>query len=64
MARRFSGNWSRAYGSEQREFDANGLMRRREASINDVPIEEGERKFDWPLGRRPDDHASLSDLGL
>jgi uncharacterized protein len=59
-----SGNWFRSYGNENWEFDADGLMRRRIASINDVPIAESERKFHWPLGRRPDDHASLSDLGL
>jgi uncharacterized protein len=59
-----SGNWFRSYGNENWEFDADGLMRRRIASINDVPIVESERKFHWPLGRRPDDHPSLSDLGL
>ena len=59
-----SGNWFRAYGNENWEFDENGLMRRRIASINDHPIAEGDRKFRWPLGRRPDDHPSLSDLGL
>jgi len=59
-----SGNWFRSYGNENWEFDADGLMRRRIASINDVPIAESDRKFHWPLGRRPDDHASLSDLGL
>ena len=59
-----SGHWFRSYGNENWEFDADGLMRRRFASINDLPIEESERKFRWPLGRRPDDHPSLSDLGL
>ena len=59
-----SGNWFRSYGNENWEFDANGLMRRRIASINDRPIRERERKYHWPLGRRPDDHPSLSDLGL
>ena len=59
-----SGNWFRAYGNENWEFDENGLMRRRLASINDLPIAESERKFRWPLGRRPDDHPGLSDLGL
>ena len=58
------GFWFRAYGNENWEFEANGLMRRRFASINDLPIKETERKFHWPLGRRPDDHPSLSDLGL
>ncbi len=59
-----SGNWFRAYGNENWEFDENGLMRRRIASINDHPIAESDRKFLWPLGRRPDDHPGLSDLGL
>jgi nuclear transport factor 2 (NTF2) superfamily protein len=59
-----SGNWLRSYGNENWEFDAHGLMRVRIASINDLPIKEGERKYHWPLGRRPDDHPSLSDLGL
>ena len=59
-----SGNWFRSYGNENWEFDANGLMQRRLASINDLPIREAERKFHWPLGRRPDDHPGLSDLGL
>ena len=59
-----SGNWFRAYGNENWEFDENGLMRRRIASINDLPIGESDRKFRWPLGRRPDDHPGLSDLGL
>ncbi len=59
-----SGNWFRSYGNENWEFDENGLMRRRLASINDLPISESERKFRWPLGRRPDDHPGLSELGL
>jgi len=59
-----SGNWFRSYGNENWEFDADGLMRRRIASINDLPIAESERKFRWPLGRRPDDHPGLSELGL
>ena len=59
-----SGNWFRAYGNENWEFDEHGLMRRRVASINDLPIAEAERKYRWPLGRRPDDHPGLSDLGL
>jgi uncharacterized protein len=59
-----SGHWFRSYGNENWEFDAQGLMHHRYASINDLPIKEGDRKFFWPLGRRPDDHPSLSDLGL
>jgi nuclear transport factor 2 (NTF2) superfamily protein len=59
-----SGNWFRSYGNENWEFDHTGLMARRIASINDHPITESERKFHWPLGRRPDDHPSLSDLDL
>ena len=59
-----SGNWYRAYGNENWEFDADGLMRRRLASINDHPISESERMFHWPLGRRPEDYPSLSDLGF
>jgi len=59
-----AGNWFRSYGNENWEFDTNGLMRRRIASINDLAIKESERKFDWPLGPRPSDYASLSDLGL
>jgi hypothetical protein len=59
-----SGNWFRSYGNENWEFDTEGLMQRRFASINDLPIQESERKFHWPLGRRPDDHPGLSDLGL
>jgi nuclear transport factor 2 (NTF2) superfamily protein len=57
-------NWFRAYGNENWEFDADGLMRRRIASINEQPITEQDRKFRWPLGRRPDDHAGLSDHGF
>jgi len=57
-------DWFRSYGNENWEFDENGLMRRRYASINDLPIQESERKFHWPLGRRPDDHPGLSNLGL
>ena len=56
--------WFRSYGNENWQFDANGLMELRYASINDLPITEAERKFFWPLGRRPDYHASLSELGL
>jgi nuclear transport factor 2 (NTF2) superfamily protein len=59
-----AGSWFRSYGNENWEFDANGLMQRRYASINDLPIEESARTFFWPLGRRPDDHPGLSDLGL
>jgi len=59
-----SGHWFRSYGNENWEFDSDGLMRRRQASINDLPILESERKYFWPLGRRPDDHPGLSDLGL
>ena len=59
-----SGHWYRSHGNEQWEFDAAGLMRRREASINDVPITEAERKFRWPLGPRPADHPGLTELGL
>jgi nuclear transport factor 2 (NTF2) superfamily protein len=59
-----SNNWFRAYGNENWEFDDNGLMARRHASINEMPIRETDRLFHWPLGRRPDDHPGLSDLGL
>ena len=59
-----SGNWFRSYGNENWEFDENGLMAYRHASINDKPIREEERLYRWPLGRRPDDHPGLSDLGL
>jgi len=58
------GNWYRSYGNENWEFDDEGLMRVRLASINDLPIKESERKYHWPLGRRPDDHPGLNDLGL
>jgi nuclear transport factor 2 (NTF2) superfamily protein len=59
-----SGHWFRSYGNENWEFDDQGLMRMRYASINDLPITEAERKYRWPLGRRPDDHPGLSALGL
>jgi len=59
-----SGNWFRSYGNENWEFEDSGLMARRYSCINDLPIAEAERKFHWPLGRRPDDHAGLSALGL
>ena len=59
-----SGNWFRSYGNENWEFDAEGLMARRFASINDLPITEPDRLYRWPLGRRPDDHPGLSELGL
>ena len=59
-----SNNWFRAHGNENWEFDEHGLMRRREASINDVPINETDRKFLWPQGARPDDHPGLTQLGL
>ncbi|WP_176055215.1 nuclear transport factor 2 family protein [Paraburkholderia caribensis] len=59
-----AGNWFRSYGNENWEFGPDGLMQHRHASINDLPIKESERKFHWPLGRRPDDHPTLSDLGL
>jgi nuclear transport factor 2 (NTF2) superfamily protein len=59
-----SGNWFRSFGNENWEFDAHGLMRLRIASINDRPIKPADRLFDWPLGRRPDDHPGLSQLGL
>jgi len=58
------GNWSRSYGNENWEFDPHGNMQRRIASINDLPITETERRFRWPLGRRPDDHPGLSELDL
>jgi nuclear transport factor 2 (NTF2) superfamily protein len=58
------GQWFRSYGNENWAFDEAGLMAERHASINDLPIAESERKFRWPLGRRPDDHPGLSDLGL
>ena len=59
-----SGNWYRSYGNENWEFDDDGLMHKRHASINDLPIKESDRKYQWPLGRRPDDHPGLSELGL
>jgi nuclear transport factor 2 (NTF2) superfamily protein len=59
-----SGQWYRAYGNENWEFDENGLMRRRHASINDLPIAESARLYRWPSGPRPADHPGLSDLGL
>jgi nuclear transport factor 2 (NTF2) superfamily protein len=59
-----SGNWFRSYGNENWEFDDNGLMHHRYACINDLPIKESERLYHWPLGRRPDDHPGLSELGL
>ena len=60
-----AGRWFRSYGNEQWEFDEHGLMRRREASINDVPIRDSDRKFTWPsLGPRPADFPGLTDLGL
>jgi len=59
-----SGQWYRSYGNENWEFDEMGVMRVRHACINDLPIRESDRKYHWPLGRRPDDHPSLSDLGF
>jgi len=59
-----SGHWFRSYGNENWEFAENGLMRRRIASINDLPIAASERKYHWPLGPRPEGHAGLSELGL
>jgi nuclear transport factor 2 (NTF2) superfamily protein len=59
-----SRQWFRSYGNENWEFDEHGLMRIRYASINDAPIAESERRYRWPLGRRPDEHPSLSDLGF
>lgn len=59
-----SGQWVRSYGNENWEFDEAGLMKVRHASINDVPIKESERLFHWPIGRRPDDHPGLIELGL
>lgn len=59
-----TGQWYRAYGNENWEFAEDGLMQNRHASINDLPIDESERLFHWELGRRPDDHPSLSDMGL
>ena len=59
-----SGNWFRSYGNENWEFDERGFMCRRIASINDLPLQERDRKYHWPLGRRPDEHPGLSELGL
>ena len=59
-----SGNWFRSYGNENWEFDADGVMQRRFASINDLPIKDADRIYRWPLGRRPDDHPGLAELGL
>ncbi|MFI2619214.1 DUF1348 family protein [Streptomyces sp. NPDC018584] len=59
-----SGQWYRSYGNENWQFDADGLMRARHASINDLPIQESDRLYHWPLGRRPDDHPGLTELGL
>ncbi|MEU5658952.1 nuclear transport factor 2 family protein [Streptomyces sp. NPDC047737] len=59
-----AGNWFRSYGNENWEFDDSGLMRTRHASINDVPIEESARRYHWPLGRRPDGHPGLGELGF
>lgn len=59
-----SGNWFRSFGNENWEFDDGGLMRKRYASINDLPIRTDDRRFHWPLGRRPDDHPGLGDIGF
>lgn len=59
-----AGQWFRSYGNENWEFDEGGIMHHRYACINDLPIKESERLFHWPLGRRPDDHPGLTDLGL
>ena len=59
-----AGNWFRSYGNENWQFDESGLMHTRLASINDLPIKEAERKYHWTLGRRPDDHPGLSELGF
>ncbi|HEV2709706.1 MAG TPA: nuclear transport factor 2 family protein [Edaphobacter sp.] len=59
-----AGDWFRSYGNENWEFDEKGLMKVRHASINDVPIKESDRLFHWPIGRRPDEHPGLSELGL
>lgn len=59
-----SHNWFRSYGNENWAFNESGLMTHRHACINDLPIKETDRKYHWPLGRRPDDHASLSEMGL
>ena len=62
--RRADGQWLRSYGKENWSFDSDGLITHRFASINDLPVDESARLFQWPQGRRPDDHASLSELGL
>ncbi|WP_443478285.1 DUF1348 family protein [Novosphingobium aerophilum] len=59
-----SGNWFRSYGNENWEFGEGGLMQKRFACINDAPISEADRRFRWPLGRRPDEHMSLAELGM
>lgn len=59
-----AGNWVRSYGNENWEFDEHGLMQQGIASINDLPITEADRKFHWPLGKRPDDHPGLTELSL
>jgi nuclear transport factor 2 (NTF2) superfamily protein len=59
-----SGQWFRSYGNENWEFDTEGLMRRRHASINDLPIADSQRLYSWPAGRRPDEHPGLTELGL
>jgi nuclear transport factor 2 (NTF2) superfamily protein len=59
-----AGQWYRSYGNENWEFDSDGVMHHRYACINDLPIKESERLFHWPLGRRPDEHPSLTELGL
>jgi len=59
-----AGHWFRSYGNENWEFNEDGFMQRRIASINDLPIQESDRKYHWPLGRRPDDHPTLTELGL
>lgn len=59
-----AGDWFRSYGNENWEFSESGLMKRRLASINDQPIKESDRKYHWPLGRRPDDHPGLSEFGF
>ncbi|SOC49634.1 hypothetical protein SAMN05660748_2363 [Blastococcus aggregatus] len=59
-----AGQWFRSYGNENWAFDEHGLMRQRHASINDLPLAEGDRLFSWPQGRRPDDHPGLTELGL
>jgi nuclear transport factor 2 (NTF2) superfamily protein len=63
-SRNVFGDWHRSYGNENWEFDETGIMHHRHASINDLEMKESERKYHWPLGRRPDKHPGLSDLGL